>query len=65
MKYSKLRGKIVEVFGTMARFSDAIGISPQLLSMKLSGKTDFTYRQIISVAAALNIPTNKIVEYFF
>lgn len=33
--YSKLKGKIAEVFGTQERFAQAIGISPALLALGL------------------------------
>lgn len=33
--YSKLKGKIAEVFGTQERFAQAIGISPAALSASL------------------------------
>lgn len=65
LKYKKLRGKIVEVFGTNKKFCDAVGITPQNLSMKLNGWSAFTYDQIEQFAAVLNIPTKEIGSYFF
>lgn len=35
--YSKLRGKIKEVFGTQAKFAKAMGMSTVTLSAKLNG----------------------------
>ena len=35
--YSKLRGKIVEIFGTQSCFAVAMGWSERTLSLKLNG----------------------------
>ena len=40
--YSKLRGKIKEVFGTQAKFAKAMGMSTVTLSAKLNGTVQFT-----------------------
>ena len=39
--YSKLKGKIVEKFGTQGAFAKALGLSQRSLSFKLQGKVFF------------------------
>ena len=65
MKFAKLRGKIVEVFGTIGNFCEEVGLSQNLLSMKLNGKSDFTYDQIVAISNALGISSREIGDYFF
>lgn len=63
--YSKLRGKIVEKYGSIAAFSTALGISNITLSMKLNNKIRFTSDDIIKIVELLEIPADKIGDYFF
>jgi len=64
-KYNKLRGRIVEVFGTQAEFSKHIGQSEQIITAKLKGRSKFTQDNIISWSEALNIDQSDIGSYFF
>lgn len=64
-RYNKLRGKIVEVYGSQAKFADVIGQSEQIVTAKLAGRSSFTQDNIISWSQALNIDQNDIGEYFF
>lgn len=64
-KYNRLRGRIVEVFGSQAAFSKAVGQSEQIISAKLSGNSSFTQENIIAWSEALNIDQNDIGSYFF
>lgn len=64
-RYNKLRGKIVEVYGSQAKFADVIGQSEQIVTAKLAGRSSFTQDNIISWSKALNIDQNDIGEYFF
>lgn len=63
--YSKLRGRIVEKFGTQACFADAIGISKQAMSQKMTGKRSFTQKDIIKWCKFLDIDLNEAGIYFF
>lgn len=63
--YSKLKGKIAEVFGTQERFAQAIGISPAALSARLNNITGFTHDEIARSCATLGIPATQISLYFF
>lgn len=63
--YSKLRGKIVEKYGTQIAFSKAIGVSERTLSLKLNGKVYFSQDEIVLITKLLEIPTSEIQLYFF
>lgn len=63
--YSKLRGKIVEVYRTEGAFAKALGYSNNTLSRKLNNKMRFTTDDIITIINLLNIPENEIGTYFF
>ena len=63
--YSKLKGKIIEVFGTQRDFAKAIGISQQTISYKLNGLAEWAQEDIEKTISALGIPANEIHIYFF
>lgn len=63
--YSKLRGKIKEVFGTQDAFAETIGIGRVSLSQRLTGKLDFTQNEINSACDALGLDKSDIPVYFF
>ncbi len=65
MERNKLRGKIVEKFGTQDKFAEAAKITPGTLSQKLNGKSDFTRLEILKWCELLEIPTQDISDYFF
>lgn len=63
--YSKLNGKIVEVYGTRDNFANAFGMSKNTVSRKLNNKVRFSPEDIIKICELLNIPNDKISDYFF
>lgn len=63
--YSKLRGRIREKYGTEQKFAAAMGIGRVTLSSKLNNESDFTRKQILRAAAALDLDVTQIPEYFF
>lgn len=63
--YSKLRGKIKEVFGSQDAFATAMGIDRSTLSLKLNGKSDWTRLEIEKACPLLNIPIVEVYAYFF
>lgn len=65
--YSKLRGRIVEKFGSISAFSEAYGITSVSMSMKLNGKIAFSQDDIMKMSKSefLDIQPNEIHEYFF
>lgn len=64
-QYNKLRGRIIEIFGSQSKFANAIGQSEQIITAKLSGKSSFTQDNIIAWSNALDIDQNDIGSYFF
>ncbi len=64
-KYNKLRGRIVEIFGSQALFSKRIGLSEQSVTAKLAGRSMFSQSDIITWCNALDIDQNDIGLYFF
>ena len=65
MNYSKLRGKIVEVFGTNKAFAEAMGRDYSSLSFKLNNKAPWKREEIEQACSLLNIPIEEVHIYFF
>lgn len=65
MSYSKLRGKIREVFGTQEAFADAIGLSKSGVSLRLNNRVKWTADDIENSRIALGLDAAEIGEYFF
>ena len=65
--YSKLIGRIIEKFGTRRAFAEAVGISENSMSQKLSNKMAITTDDIKEWCKPefLDIPCDKIGVYFF
>ena len=65
MKYNKLRGRIIEKFGTIEKFADALGITRITVSNKLNDKSNFSRDDIILWASVLEVSQDNIGSYFF
>lgn len=63
--YSKLRGKIKEVFGTQDKFAKALGISGATLSLKLNNISEFTQQEMAASMRLLHEPARSVDKYFF
>lgn len=63
--FRKLRGKIVEVFGTQSNFADKIGLSEQTITAKLNGRSEFSRTDMLEWAIALNLNVEEIGPIFF
>lgn len=63
--YSKLRGRIKEIFGTQDAFADAIGIGRVSLSQRLNCKLEFCQEEMFKACDALCVPYTEIPAYFF
>lgn len=63
--YSKLRGRIVEKFGTQTAFAEAMGTTRNTMSYKLKGVRIISTRDIEKWSEALDIPAKEIGLYFF
>ncbi|MED9814729.1 DUF739 family protein [Anaerostipes sp.] len=63
--YDKLRGRIIEKYGSQEKYADVLGISTNSLSKKMTGKTGFSQKDITIWADLLNIDKAEYGEYFF
>lgn len=63
--YRKLLGKIVEVYGTQAKFAEALNLSERSVSLKLNGKVEWKQGEMINVSRLLCFPPSEIPSYFF
>jgi hypothetical protein len=63
--YSKLRGKIREVFFRQGEFAKALEISDTALSLKLNNHSEFTQTEINKACVLLGVEPDAIHDYFF
>jgi transcriptional regulator with XRE-family HTH domain len=63
--YAKLRGRIVEKYGSQREFAEKIGMTNETLSRKMTGKTYFRQDEIYKIANLLGIGTEQLDDYFF
>ncbi len=63
--YRKLRGKIVEVYGTMSSFAKEMGYSERTISLKINGKVDFSQSDIVKMVSLFGLRDKDIPIYFF
>lgn len=64
-KYMKLRGKIVEKFGSQKEFAKALGTSEVTVSRKLNCESGFSRKDIQRWSELLGIAHEDIAVYFF
>lgn len=65
MDYSKLRGRIVEKYGTLTEFSKHIKISRVALNGKLHDQIKISRDDILEWSKLLDIPQDELGAYFF
>lgn len=63
--YSKLRGKIKEVYRTQDAFASALGISHVSLSARLMNKIGFSQSEMLKSSELLGFPLEDTEQYFF
>ena len=63
--YLKLRGRIIEKYGSISAFAEEIGVSMVTVSNKLNGKKGFSQKDIILWCDKLDINVADIGLYFF
>lgn len=63
--YSKLKGRIKEVLGTQEVYAEKIGLSRTSLSLRLSGKLEFTQQEIRKSCDVLEFEPSEIPAYFY
>ena len=64
LTHAKLRGRIIEKFGSYRAFARAIGKSEQTVNTKLSGKSGFSDENIIEWSNALDIALEEVGAFF-
>ena len=62
---SKLRGRIVEKYGSQTAFSEAVGNSVSFISQYMNGKKQLDQTTMDKWIDALQIPDDEIRPYFF
>lgn len=63
--YSKLIGKIIEVFGTRKAFADKMEMTEHTLSKKLTNQSTWTQPEMRRASELLDFPLSEIQVYFF
>lgn len=63
--FSKLRGRIKEVYGTQTAFAIAMLMSEATLSNKLNNNVEFSPKEIVRACLLLSIKLEEIDIYFF
>lgn len=63
--YNKLKGRIIEMYGTQKRFAEKLGVSKNSVSKKMNCKTEFSQADIIQWSMLLNLQKDEYGEYFF
>lgn len=63
--YSRLNGKIVEVFGTRGSFASAMEMSERSLSLKLNNQVSWRQPEMTKACLLLSINPEDIKDYFF
>lgn len=65
MSYAKLRGRIIEKFGSQSAFASALGWREALLSAKLNNKSEWSFIEVMKACELLEIDHGKAHLYFF
>lgn len=63
--YSKLKGRIIEIFGKQQLFAAAMGWSERTCSLKLSNQVFWKQPEITKATQLLKIKKEDIQQYFF
>ena len=64
-EYRKLRGRVVEKYGTFEAFAKSINRSKVSVSNKMRGKSGFSQKDIELWGNALGIKVTEYDNYFF
>lgn len=63
--YDKLRGRIVEIFGTQYKFAKEMGWSERTMSLKMNGSRSWKQPDICKAIKLLKLKEEDIPSYFF
>lgn len=64
-EYRKLKGRIIEVYGTRKAFAKALDLSENSLSLKLTGKTNISQEDIELWSKLLGIDPDEYGSFYF
>lgn len=64
MKNNRLKGRIVERYGTASNFAKAMGINQAMISNLLNGKTEWKVGRMAAAIELLGIPKEEFDIYF-
>ena len=62
--YNKLRGRIIEKYGSQIQFAKAMDWSERTLSKKMNGKIAWKQTDICRAISLLELSVSDIQEYF-
>ena len=63
--YSKLKCRIIDLYGSQTAFAQLMGISSHSLSLKMNGKRVWTQKEIARAIDLLKLGKDDIKIYFF
>lgn len=63
--YDRLRGRIIEKYGSQEKFAEILGLSSNSMSKKMNGKTGFSQKDIVRWSQLLDIDKSEYSSYFF
>lgn len=63
--YSKLKGKIIEVFGSQRAFASALGKGEEYVSRFLNGRFFLEQPELETWMELLDVPFEEVRVYFF
>lgn len=62
--YSKLRGRIREIYGTETKLAADMGMDRMALSVRLNNKREFSQTEMLKICDLLKININNVADYF-
>lgn len=63
--YRRLRGRIIEKYGTQGAFAKVLGITDQTVTSKLAGRIQFSQDDIVTWCNLLGITVDDVGAFFF
>ncbi|MDY2793993.1 MAG: DUF739 family protein [Peptostreptococcus porci] len=63
--YSRLKGKIKEVYNTQDNFAEALGMSRTSLSQRLNNQLEFSQNEIAKAMNLLGEDESNMVAFFY
>lgn len=63
--YSKLKGRIIEKYGSQGSFANAMQWSERTLSLKMNNLRAWTQKDIVKASDLLDLSQKDIQDYFF